>query len=428
MMQDASRKTRPARRPFHLMAKPTGFRCNIACDYCFYLEKDSGTLKPDSERRVMSERTLENYVRGYIEASPADAIEFAWQGGEPTLAGIGFFEKALAFQKKYGRGKTITNVIQTNGLLIDARWAQFLGENGFLVGLSIDGPADLHDAHRVSRNGKGVHDRVLGALEQLRAHNVQINILCVVNATTAVHPVVIYRYLTRELGATFIQFIPAVERRAPGRQTGEVLHPQNAGEDAVLTSWSVSGRDYGQFMAAVFDEWVRRDVGSVFVQLFDNSLLAWTGQSAALCVMQPSCGQSLVVEMNGDVYSCDHYVYPQNKLGNINSDALARLVDSKAQRSFAAAKASLPHGCNRCEWRFVCQGGCPKHRIHQAGRQWSNHLCEGYQIMFSHMAPYMDFMADCLRKRQAPAHVMAQVPRILAQAGSGTAAVLAGDT
>jgi uncharacterized protein len=403
-----------ARKPFHLMAKPTGFQCNIACDYCFYLEKETGTLKPKKPQRHMDDATLEAYVRSYIEATPAAEVEFAWQGGEPTLAGIAFYEKALALQAKHAKGKTITNAMQTNGLLIDDTWAAFLAKNKFLIGLSVDGPAHLHDAHRVARNGKGVQAKVIEALGHLKRHGVEYNILTVVNSTTAQHPVEIYRYLTRDLGATFVQFIPAVEQRTGGTTSGELAHPQTTDATAAVTPWSVSGEDYGRFIIGVFDEWVRNDVGRVYVQLFDNALAAWVGEKPSLCVMQPTCGAGLVIEQSGDVYSCDHYVYPGHKLGNVKKDSLGAMVDSKAQKAFGMAKADLPKACVQCEWRFACHGGCPKHRIHRADSHWHNHLCAGYKLMFAHMDPYMRFMAEQLRRRQAPAEVMKAAPMIAA--------------
>lgn len=409
---------RSARKSFHLMAKPTGFRCNIACDYCFYLEKESGTLKSAQNQRYMDDATLEAYVRNYIDANPAQEIEFAWQGGEPTLAGIDFYERALLLQVKYARGKIISNAMQTNGLLIDDDWAKFLARNAFLVGISIDGPQHLHDTHRMGRNGKGVHTRVIKALGHLKQHRVEFNVLSVVNATTAQHPVEIYRYLTHELGAQFIQFIPAVEQRAKNVNGGELAHPQTLDPNVETTPWSVSGEDYGRFMIGVFDEWVRRDVGRVFVQLFDNALAAWSGEMPSLCIMGPTCGSVLVIEQNGDVYSCDHYVYETHKLGNVKRDSLTGLVDGKRQRAFGMAKADLPKACVQCEWRFTCHGGCPKHRIHRVDNHWHNHLCAGYKAIFSHMDPYMRFMTEQLRRRSSPAAVMQAAPMIAASARS----------
>jgi len=409
---------RSARKPFHLMAKPTGFRCNIACDYCFYLEKESGTLKSTQNQRRMDDATLESYVRNYIDANPAQEIEFAWQGGEPTLAGIDFYEKALRLQAKHARGKTITNAMQTNGLLINDNWARFLARNNFLIGLSVDGPPHLHNAHRVARNGKGVHTKVIDALDHLKRHRVEYNILSVVNATTAQHPAEIYRYLARELEAQFIQFIPAVEQRTKSASSGELAHPQTLDPTVETTPWSVSGEDYGRFMIGVFDEWVRHDVGRVFVQLFDNALAAWAGEMPSLCIMRPTCGSVLVIEQNGDVYSCDHYVYETHKLGNVRRDSLAGLVDSKRQRAFGMAKADLPKACVQCEWRFTCHGGCPKHRIHRVENHWHNHLCAGYKAIFSHMDPYMRFMAEQLRHRRSPSAVMQAAPMIAASSTS----------
>lgn len=402
--------------PFHLMAKPTGFRCNIACDYCFYVGKGEGTLKSRQPQRHMDDATLAAYVRDYIAASPASEIEFAWQGGEPTLAGIPFFEKALALQAIHARGKTIHNALQTNGLLIDETWAKFLAEHHFLVGLSIDGPPELHDTYRHARNGRGVSDEVLRALDLLKKHRVEFNLLSVVNSLTARHPLEVYRYLTQTLGAQFVQFIPVVERMAAGTESSEVLYPQSVEATARVTEWSVSGEDYGRFLIAIFDEWVRHDVGRVFVQLFDNALAAWAGEPASLCVMRPSCGAALVIEMNGDIYSCDHYVYAANRLGNIRRDSLAAMVSGRKQKLFGLAKADLAAPCRACAWRFVCQGGCPKHRIHRVGGKWHNHLCDGYQAIFAHMDPYMRFMADQLAHRRAPAEVMGVAPMIAAEA------------
>lgn len=389
------------------MAKPTGYRCNIACDYCFYLEKEEGTLKSSAPQRHMSDEILETYVRNYIDATPAREVEFMWQGGEPTIAGIAFFERALALQARYGKGKVIRNSLQTNGLLIDDAFATFLSDNGFLVGLSIDGPPELHDRHRKLRNGAGVSDRAVSALERLKKFGVEYNILAVVNSTTAKHPGEVYRYLTRDLGTTFIQFIPAVERRACGRASGELAHPQSDDVTASVTDWSVSGEEYGRFMIGVFDEWVRQDVGRVHVQLFENALAAWLGEKPSLCVMQATCGFGLVIELNGDIYSCDHYVYPANKLGNVRKHNLASLVESRQQRAFGMAKADLPRTCVQCEWRFACHGGCPKHRIRRVDDHWHNHLCSGYKSMFEHMSPYLHSMVQHIRHSERRAAMTA---------------------
>jgi uncharacterized protein len=407
-------------KPFHLMAKPVSYQCNIACDYCFYLEKEQGTLKPRKASRHMDDATLEAYVRQYIEANPAPEVEFTWQGGEPTLAGIDFYEKALQLQHKYAGKKRISNSIQTNGVLIDEAWAKFLAKHHFLVGLSIDGPAWLHDRYRKNRNQRSVFDKVIQAMSLLRKHRVEVNVLTVVNNVTAEHPEEIYEYLTRELGADFLQFIPAVEQRSVDEKYGELLYPQSLAGS--VTEWSVSGEQWGKFMKGVFDQWVRRDVGRVYVQLFDSSLAAWLGEKPSLCVMQASCGAGLVVEQNGDVYSCDHYVYPEHRLGNLRRDNLAKMAGSKQQKKFGMAKTELTAQCMQCEWRFACHGGCPKHRIHKNGDRWQNHLCAGYKDMFSHMAPYMRYMAEQIQMQAPPANIMG-VAELISACGKNSPAV-----
>ena len=393
------------RRSFHLMAKPVSYQCNIACDYCFYLGKEHGTLRPGQQQRHMDGKTLEQYIKQYIDAHPGNEIEFTWQGGEPTLAGLAFYQQALELQQKHARGKNIRNSMQTNGVLIDDTWAAFLAQNNFLVGLSVDGPEFLHDRYRKTRSQHSVFEKVINAMNVLRLYGVEVNVLCVVNNVTAEHPDEIYHFLSQELGATFIQFIPAVEQLPVSQHYGELLYPQSLSQRTV-TSWSVSGEQWGQFIIQVFDKWVRRDVGRVFVQLFDSALAAWLGEKPSLCVMQSTCGFGLVVEQNGDVYSCDHYVYPEHRLGNVRRDNLEKMVNSKQQRKFGMAKAQVAAECERCEWRFACHGGCPKHRIHPSGKRWHNQLCAGYKAMFSHMDPYMKFMASQIQRQQPPAAVM----------------------
>ncbi|MGK9173525.1 anaerobic sulfatase maturase [Yokenella regensburgei] len=402
-------------RAFHLMAKPVSYQCNLTCEYCFYLEKEQDTLKPKKVQRHMDDVTLERYVQQYIEANPAPEVEFTWQGGEPTMAGLAFFEKALAFQARYAAGKTIRNSIQTNGVLIDETWARFLAKHHFLVGLSIDGPAWLHDTYRKTQSGRSVFSQVLNAMTLLKQHGVEVNVLTVINDQTAQHPLEIYRFITQELGADFVQFIPAVEQRPVHEKYGELLYPQSLSQRQV-TDWSVSGEQWGQFIITVFDYWVRHDVGRVYVQLFDSALAAWLGETPSLCVMQSRCGFGLVVEQNGDVYSCDHYVYATHKLGNVRRDSLAQMANGKQQRKFGLEKGQVSSLCQQCEWRFACHGGCPKHRIHKMGDRWHNHLCAGYKAMFSHMDPWMRFMAQQIRQQQPPAAVMQVASQIAAQA------------
>lgn len=400
------------KKAFHLMAKPVSYQCNIACDYCFYLEKEQGTLKPKKTARHMDDDTLRRYVKQYIEANPAQEVEFTWQGGEPTLAGLDFYQKALAWQKQFAGGKTIRNSMQTNGVLIDDQWAEFLARNQFLVGLSVDGPAWLHDRYRKTRGGKSVFDKVVQAMAVMQKHHVEVNVLTVVNNATAEAPLEIYRFITEELGARHVQFIPAVEQRPVHEKYGELLYPQQTG---AVTEWSVSGEQWGAFINTVFDYWVRRDVGRVYVQLFDSALAAWLGEKPSLCVMQSTCGFGLVVEQNGDIYSCDHYVYPEHRLGNLRSDNLAALAGGKQQRKFGMMKAQVSSLCQQCEWRFACHGGCPKHRIRKMGDRWHNHLCAGYKAMFSHMDPYMRFMANQIRHQQPPAAIMDVAATLAAQ-------------
>jgi len=398
-------------RPFHLMAKPTSYQCNLACDYCFYLEKEQGTLKSKQPRRHMDDKVLSSYIRQYIQCSHGREVDFSWQGGEPTLAGLAFYQQVLVYQRQYADGKVIHNSIQTNGVLIDEQWARFLAENGFLVGISVDGPASLHDVYRKTRSGKSVFDRVINAITLLKKYRVEFNILTVVNNVTAEAPLDIYRFLTRELGAQFVQFIPVVEQRPSSRPAGELIHPQSLG-DRALTPWSVSGEQYGRFINAIFDYWVRHDVGRVYVQLFDNALAAWAGEKPSLCIMQPTCGYAPVIEQNGDIYSCDHFVFPEHRLGNIKRDRLDQLVYGKQQKQFGMQKADLSPVCQRCEFLFACRGGCPKHRIHQVDSHWHSHLCAGYKAMFSHMDPYMCYMVGQIQLHQPPANVMAAAATI----------------
>lgn len=401
-------------RPFHLMAKPVSYQCNIACDYCFYLEKEQGTLKPRKATRHMDEPTLEAYVRQYIEAHPGNEVEFTWQGGEPTLAGMTFYENALRLQQKYARGKRITNSIQTNGVLIDEAWATFLATHHFLVGLSVDGPQWLHDTYRKTRSDQSVFNKVINAMRLLQEKGVEVNVLAVVNNVTAAHPQAIYHFLTRELKAEHVQFIPAVEQRPVNEKYGELLYPQSL-SGGTVTSWSVSGEQWGAFINNVFDLWVRQDVGRVYVQMFDSALAAWLGEKPSLCVMQSSCGFGLVVEQNGDVFSCDHYVYPEHRLGNLKRDSLVKMVNGRQQRKFGMAKTEVAGECMRCPWRFACHGGCPKHRIHKSGERWHNHLCAGYKAIFSHMDPYMRYMAQQIAHKRPPAGVMDVAPMIAAE-------------
>lgn len=395
----------------HVMAKPTGSVCNIDCQYCFYLEKEK--LYPDAKRNWrMSDEVLELYVKQYIEAQDVPAVSFAWQGGEPTLMGVDFFRRAVALQREYAGGKAIANAFQTNGILLDDEWGAFLAENGFLVGLSIDGPRPLHDRYRVDKGQKPTFDRVIAGLEVLKKHGVEFNTLTVLQNHNADHPLEVYRFL-KEIGSGFMQFIPIVER-STSEATGdglELVHPEYEGE-AKVTRWSVGPSQYGRFLCAVFDEWVRRDVGAVFVQIFDVSLGSWLGQDASLCIFAETCGDALIIEHNGDLYSCDHFVYPEHNLGNVRQQSIRDMVAGPRQRTFGQDKAdTLPRFCRECDYRFACNGGCPKHRFERTphGEGGLNYLCRGYKIYFAHVDPYMRVMADLLRGGQPAAGVMAWV-------------------
>ena len=389
--------TRSSPPAFHVMVKPRGPICNLDCEYCYFLSKER--LYPDSDFR-MSGALLEEYTRQYIEAQRVPEVTFAWQGGEPTLMGLDFFREAVAYQQKYRKpGMRIINALQTNGTLLDDGWGQFFHDHHFLIGISIDGPPHLHDAYRRDKGGRPTFERVLRGVEVLKRHRVEFNVLTCVNAANAPYPLDVYRFLRDEIGAAFIQFIPIVERdNATGFQEGSAITPR-----------TVTGEQYGRFLIGVFDEWVRRDVGRVFVQIFDVALAAWSGQRPGLCVFEETCGVALAMEHNGDVYSCDHFVEPRYNLGNMNVIPLADLVASDRQRQFGLDKRDkLPRMCRECEVRFVCNGGCPKNRLLATpdGEPGLNYLCAGYKAFFTHIDRPMRIMAAELRAGRPPANVM----------------------
>jgi uncharacterized protein len=393
---------------FQIMIKPIGPICNLDCAYCYYLEKEK--LYGDKKNFRMKDELLESYIRQYIQSQSAPTITFAWQGGEPTLLGVPFFERAVALQTKYGNGKKIENAFQTNGTLLDDQWGEFLATNGFLIGLSIDGPAEVHDAYRVDKGGQPTHARVLRGLDVLKRHGVEFNTLTVVNRKSAYKPLEVYRYL-KEIGSQYLQFIPIVEEIAAEPDTSglRLLKPYAHGQTAV-SEWSVEPLQYGIFLQTIFDEWVRADVAQTFVNLFDVALESWMGMDQSLCVFARTCGSALVMEHNGDLYSCDHFVYPDNKLGNILERPLAALAVLPQQVRFGRAKeVGLPADCIECDVRFACNGECPKHRFLKttSGEPGLNYLCAGYKHFFHHIDPYMRFMANELKQNRAPANVMA---------------------
>lgn len=382
---------------FHVTVKPRGAVCNLGCKYCYFLRKEQ--LYTGSSLR-MDLNLLEEYTRQYIQAQSIPEVTFAWQGGEPTLMGLDFFIEAVRLQQKHKKpGMRVHNTLQTNGIGLDDAWCRFFFNHNFLIGLSLDGPRDLHDAFRVDKSGRPTFDKVMQGLELLRQHCVEFNILASVHAANADHAVDVYRFLRDNAGSQFIQFIPIVERdNETGFQDGDLV-----------TDRSVTAIQYGEFLIAVFDEWVKWDVGRVFVQTFDVSLAAWVGQRPGLCVFEETCGLALAMEHNGDLYSCDHYVEPKHKLGNILETPMVRLVGSEKQRSFGLVKKdSLPGCCWECEVRFVCNGGCPKDRITRApnGEPGLNYLCDGYRAFFKHIDESMRFMAHEIRARRPPANIM----------------------
>jgi uncharacterized protein len=405
---------------FHVLAKPIGPICNLDCKYCFYLEKE--LLYPQVEKWAMHEDVLESYIRQYIEAHDTPVVNFAWQGGEPTLLGVDYFRKLVEIQKKYANGKQIANAFQTNGVLLNDAWAEFFLEYQFLIGISIDGPRELHDAYRVDKGGQPTFDRVMRGIETLRRNKVDFNTLTTVHRANADSPLEVYRFL-RDNGSGYMQFIPIVERIA--HQVTEeglrLISPDFAGP-AKVAPWSVEPRPFGKFLCAIFDEWVRRDVGRTFVQLFDVSLESWMGMEASLCIFRKQCGAALAIEHSGDLYSCDHFVYPENRLGNIMESALASLAGSEQQQRFGEAKEStLPRYCRECDVRFACNGECPKHRFLTTpdGEAGLNYLCAGYKMFFHHIDPYMRFMATELAAQRPPANVMRWVAEEDARARQG---------
>lgn len=381
---------------FHVMVKPRGSICNLDCHYCFYLKKEK--LYPDAHFR-MSDELLESYTRQYIAAQKVPEVTFAWQGGEPTLMGLDFYRKAVAFQDQYRRpGMRIVNAFQTNGTLLDDAWCQFFHDHNFLIGLSIDGPQHLHDTYRQDKGGRATFPRVMRALDLLRRHNVEFNTLTCVNAANSDHGLDVYRFLRDEAGSRFMQFIPIVER---DNETGFQ-------EGLKLTSRSTTGPQYGRFLIDVFDEWVRHDVGQVFVQIFDAALARWTGQRPGLCIFEETCGQGLAMEFNGDLYACDHFVEPRYFLGNIQESQLETLAAKPEQHAFGEAKRdTLPQYCRDCEVRFICNGGCPKDRVLRTpdGEPGLNYLCSGFRAFFNYIDRPMRMMSALLRANRAPAEI-----------------------
>ncbi len=404
---------------FHLMAKPAGPACNLHCTYCFYLEKKA--LLPETRPSRMSDEVLGAYIRKYIQSQPGSSVTFEWQGGEPALVGVGFFQRALELQKKYSGGKEVANSFQTNGTLLDDHWCAFLARNNFLVGLSLDGPEAVHDAYRVDKDGRATSGKVLNALRLMQKHGVQVNVLAAVNCESSKQPLEVYRFL-RQHGVQFIQFIPIVEREADPEAVKLgipfALPPSmtRLDESTAVTPWSVEPNQYGEFLIRVFEEWIRNDVGKIFVMNFEWSLGAWAGTGPGVCYLSPRCGRNLIMEYNGDIFSCDHFMYPAYRLGNILDGKLSKMVESNKQIDFGASKeTALPRYCHGCDFLFACRGGCPKHRFAKSpdGDPGLNYLCEGYKKFYHYVNPSLKRMVDFIH-RGIPVYKIMEATSILA--------------
>lgn len=391
----------------HVMAKPTGSTCNLDCTYCFYLEKYK--LYSEKKQQFMDDKTLENFIRQQIDAQSGEVVEFAWQGGEPTLAGLAFYQKAQQLQKKYAKHKKINNCLQTNGLVLNRSWCEFFRKNKWLIGISIDGPAALHDRYRVNRGGKGSHHKVAQAIELLKRYKVEFNLLAVISQNNVIQPEKVYNYL-KSLGTAHIQFIPLVEREATDVKADEVslIGPQFL-RQAQVTKWSVSSLAYGQFLSSIFDLWVKQDIGKVFIQIFESTLATWCDHPAQMCVFSEKCGHAFALEANGDLYNCDHYVYPEHKIGNINLQSISDMNASKQANQFGEEKKSLlAIECLNCPFLKQCNGDCPKHRFiaSETGDNNLSYLCKGYKHFFNHCTPHMKTMKSLIANHTSPTLLM----------------------
>jgi uncharacterized protein len=397
---------------FNIMVKPSGPLCNLDCTYCYYLEKKNLYIGTKDFR--LSEELLETFIKQYIEAQQVPVVTFVWQGGEPTLLGIDFFRKALRLQKKYANGKAIENAFQTNGTILNSDWCKFFADNKILVGISIDGEEHNHDHYRKTVSGATTFRRVMKGIELLHRNSVEFNTLSCINSYNVNYASETYRFLKR-IGSGFIQFLPVVERISLHKKAKSLnLVPAGAKGEALVTDWSVPAGDFGKFLITIFNEWVRNDVARYYVQIFDVTLANYIGEMPGLCVFSETCGDALVMEHNGDLFSCDHFVYPEYLLGNILSQPLTDLVKSQQQFDFGISKRNgLPLYCLRCDVRYACHGECPKHRFNFTpdGKPGLNYLCEGYKMFFHHVEPYMDFMAKELKNKRAPANVMSWVKK-----------------
>lgn len=398
----------PFSKPLHVMLKPASAVCNLACSYCYYLEKSK--LYHNNLNNILSDELLEKFTQQYIESQTTPEVTFVWHGGEPLMRPLSFYKKALQMQTKYSCGRTIYNSIQTNGTLLNDDWCEFFKQNNWLVGISIDGPQEFHDEYRRNKQGRPSFVKVMKGIDLLKKHGVEWNGMAVVNDYNADFPLEFYNFF-KEIGCHYIQFTPIVERMLPHRDGRHLASP--ADEVSVTpASFSVSPKQWGNFICAIFDEWVKSDVGNYYIQLFDCTLANWVGEQPGSCSMAKSCGDAGVMEFNGDVYPCDHFVFPEYKLGNLHQQSLIEMMYGEKQQAFRQMKhLSLPTQCQECQWLFACNGECPRNRFARtkSGETGLNYLCEGYKQFFSHVAPYMDFMKNELNNGRPPANVMNSV-------------------
>lgn len=395
----------PFAKPLYVMLKPAGAHCNLACKYCYYLEKNK--LYPTAQRHLMSDEMLEQFTREYIEAQTMNQVLFTWHGGEPLLRSIDFYRKAISLQQKYAGDRRIDNVIQTNGTLLTDEWCEFFAQNHWLVGISIDGPQPDHDHYRLTAAGKPSWKKVMQGIKLLKKHGVEWNAMAVVNAYNVNHPLEFYRFF-KENGCQFLQFTPIVERLTR-HEDGRTLANLADKDEISLSEASVAPEQWGYFLCAIFDEWVRKDVGRIFVEIFDCTLANWMGISPGICAYSKECGHAGVMEHNGDVYSCDHFVFPEYKLGNIRDHSLIDMLYGEQQQEFSRLKhSSLPRQCKECDMEFACHGECPKNRFmkDKYGDSGLNYLCPGYYHYYQHVAPYMDYMKQELMSQRPPSNIM----------------------
>lgn len=380
----------PFARPLYVMTKPAGAHCNLACDYCYYLEKQK--LYQNGEKHVMSDQLTEVFVREYIQSQFGREVNFTWHGGEPMIRPLSYYKKVVRWQRQYAEGKTILNCLQTNGTLLTPEWCRFLHDEGWLVGISIDGPQNMHDAYRMKRNGAPTWEKVMQGIEMLVRYEVEWNAMAVVNDITAAHPLEFYRFFRDELECRYLQFTPVVERihrHEDGRHLAHVMD----GEEYAVAPFSVTPEAWGEFLCTMFDEWYRNDVGEMFVQTFEATLANWAGVTPGVCSLSDWCGHAAVMEHNGDIYCCDHFVFPEYYLGNIRNRGILDMLNSEKQMAFADMKTKgLPAQCHKCQWQFACHGECPRNRFVKTrdGEPGLNYLCEGYRRYFEHVAPFME--------------------------------------